>query len=30
MHRFNFQDRGDIWLDQPTVTVNFEVPSERL
>ncbi|QOD06081.1 hypothetical protein [Pseudarthrobacter sp. BIM B-2242] len=28
-HRFDFQDRGDIWLDKPTVTVNFEVPRKR-
>ncbi|MET4143815.1 hypothetical protein [Arthrobacter sp. UYCo732] len=25
-HRFKFQDRGDIWLDKPTVSVNFELP----
>ncbi|GGH97187.1 hypothetical protein ACFFGR_18050 [Arthrobacter liuii] len=29
-HRFDFQDRGDIWLGKPTVTVNFEVPRTRL
>ncbi|MFD0046982.1 hypothetical protein ACFVGV_17510 [Pseudarthrobacter scleromae] len=28
-HRFDFQDRGDIWLEKPTVTVNFEVPRKR-
>ena len=29
-HRFEFQDRGDIWLDQPSVSVNFEVPRKQV
>ncbi|ACL42181.1 hypothetical protein Achl_4230 (plasmid) [Pseudarthrobacter chlorophenolicus A6] len=29
-HRFEFQDRGDIWLDKPTVTVNFELPAREV
>lgn len=28
-HRFDFQDRSDIWLEKPNVTVNFEVPRKR-
>lgn len=28
-HRFDFQDRGDIWLDKPSVSVNFELPSRN-
>jgi hypothetical protein len=29
-HRFDFQDRGDIWLDKPTVSVNFELPHREV
>ncbi|WP_427019369.1 hypothetical protein ACQCSX_22005 (plasmid) [Pseudarthrobacter sp. P1] len=25
--RFAYQDRGDIWLENPVITVNFELPS---
>lgn len=28
--RFDYQDRRDIWLESPTVTVNFEVPARPI
>lgn len=27
--RYDFQDRSDIWLEKPNVTVNFEVLREN-
>lgn len=28
-HAHDFQNRSDIWLEKPTITVNFEVPRQR-
>ena len=28
--RFDYHDRGDIWLENPSVTVNFEVPRRTI